>query len=68
MQPFVADDCYANDLGEVELEASLEGKSEDGVKAAYRERNYDRLLAEEQVRPDKLLPAQREHRANGVMM
>jgi len=44
MQPFVEDDCYANDLGEVELETSLEGKGEERVKAAYGEKTYERLV------------------------
>ena len=44
MQPFVEDDCYANDLGEVELENVIDETGEDRVKAAYGDETYERLV------------------------
>lgn len=44
MQPFVEDACYANDLGEEELETGAQGKPENRVKAAYGEQTYERLV------------------------
>lgn len=44
MQPVVERDCYANDLGEVELEGSMDGKKESRVRAAWGDETYARLV------------------------